>query len=222
MTNFNERQTIGDLVLSERPNFTSRNTGPLKLGAGVLILGTVLGLLTKDLVTLPVVAGNTGDGVVTLAETALGSFAEVGNYTLTCITESANGGKFQVVSPSGYRLPDLTVGVPYVGDHINLTVADGAEDWDIDDVIIVNVAGSNKYVPAQSGAVDGSAIGEAVLLQDVDTTAADVPDVLLLTDGPVTVADHELKYHVSANTPEKRLAIRAGLEAKGFRFVQSA
>lgn len=221
MPNFNERDYIGDVVLSERPHYGSRAQGTLKGDEGDLKLGLVLGRLTKSSVAVSV-EGNTGNGVVTLADPALGPKAEAGAYVLTCITAASNAGMFQVVAPSGYRLPDLTVGVAYAGDHINLTVADGSADFIVGDQVVVNVSGTGEFVPAKFGAVDGSGDGVAVLLQDADTTGDDVNNVLLLDDGPAILALHGLKYHASADTAEKQSALRAGLAAKGIKFVEGA
>lgn len=141
-------------------------------GAGELSRGTLLGK-----VTLGAAAGakqsGTGDG--TIGAVTLGAEAQVGVYVLTCIAEAADAGTFQVVAPDGTRLADLTVAAAYASTHINLTVADGANDWDIGDIIHVTVAaGSGKYVKSLAAAVDGSQTPTCILGADVDATSADV------------------------------------------------
>lgn len=217
--NLNEKTYIGDIVQSERPVFASREQVTVASGAGVLKAGTVLGQRTKSSVVAAAAEGNDGNGAVGAA--TLGAKAEVGVYTLTCIAEETNDGVFQVVAPSGYRLPDLQVGVAYAGDHINLTVADGASDFQAGDVITVTVSGDGKFVPAVFGAVNGAGVGAAILLEDVDTTEADAVGVLALSSDAV-VAKHALIYHASADNADKKAALLSGLAAKGIKFMEGA
>ncbi|RJX35660.1 MAG: head decoration protein [Desulfarculus sp.] len=83
-------------------------------------------------------AGNTGDGA--MGAITVGDQAQVGDYVLTCIEAAANAGVFQVVAPNGYRLPDLTVGVAYAGDHLSMTLADGDNDFIVGDKFTITVA----------------------------------------------------------------------------------
>lgn len=85
---------------------------------------------------------NTGNGAPGAA--TLGSAAEIGTYQLRCITAAANGGTFSVITPSGVRLKDLSVGVAYATDHINLTIADGATDFIVGDTFTVAVTEGGK------------------------------------------------------------------------------
>ncbi|MFN3827791.1 MAG: head decoration protein [Micavibrio sp.] len=221
MTKIEEKGYIGDVVLSERPSNYSRDKVTLASGAGDLKIGTVLGKRTKSSAVLAAAGGNTGNGAGALAGTALGAKAEVGVYTLTCTAEAANGGTFQVVAPSGYRLPDLKVGTAYAGDHINLTISDGAEDFDLGDSFTVTVSGTGKYVPAEYGAVDGTGVGDAILLENADATDADVENVLVLARDAL-VSDPALTYDASADDDTKIAALKAGLAAKGIVFTQGA
>ena len=102
----------------------------------------------------------------------LGALAEVGDYVLTCTAAASNAGTFQVVSPSGNVLPPLTVGVAYAGDHLNMTLADGENDFIVGDTFTITVAaGSGKVVALDLTAKDGSQNAAGVM-----TAAVTAPD----------------------------------------------
>lgn len=141
-------------------------------GAGSLTRGTLLGKITVGAASGAKQSG-TGNGTVGAVTT--GTKTKVGTYVLTCIAAATDAGTFQVVDPDGIRLPDLTVGVAYAGDHINLTVADGATDWGVGAIIHVTVAaGSGKYKKSLLAATDGSNVPTHILAEDADATSGDV------------------------------------------------
>ena len=123
--------------------------GAVTLGALALVGDYVLTCLTAGSPTPGAAsedhAGNTGNGV--MGAITVGSKAEIGDYLLTCVEAVADGGVFQVESPSGYSLPDLTVAVAYDTDHLDMTLADGATDFIVGDVFTITVAA----VDADSG-----------------------------------------------------------------------
>ena len=124
-----ETTTLGDVLKCEAPNLYSREAVTVLAGDGedrLLKIGAVIARRTRSTVTVTAGDGNTGDGDVTLADPPLGTLAEVGIYRLACVTAGATG-TFQVLSPKGYVLPDLTVGTAYAGAHLNLTVDGTAE-----------------------------------------------------------------------------------------------
>lgn len=142
-------------------------------GAGALVRGTVLGLIEKALDTPAAGGGNTGDG--TIGSVALKEKAQEGDYTLTCIAASADGGTFKVIAPDGTRLDDAEVAVAYTSGHIDFTIADGAADFIVGDSFTVPVeAGSLKYEQLDLDGVNGSREARAILLEDADASAADV------------------------------------------------
>jgi len=118
---------------------------------------------------------NVGDGVA--GTVTLGDYAEVGIYTLTCTAESADAGTFSVLTPSGYYLADLTVASAYTSQHINLTIADGAEDFDTGDVftIAVTESGAKYSKTVAGGSIDG------ILKDDIDTTSGDATGSIYYT-----------------------------------------
>lgn len=97
-------------------------------------------------------ASGTGNGAVTAP--TMGARTQVGTYVLTCINASADGGTFSVMTPSGERLPDVTVGAAYTNPHLaGLTVADGSTDWGAGAVInVVVAAGNGQLVPFTNAA----------------------------------------------------------------------
>lgn len=170
---------LGALLVDELAGRMSRELVTVLAGDGVdrtLALGQVFGRITKGAVSTAADGDNTGAGDFAATPT-LGPLAEVGDYTLTCITEAAGGGVFSVVAPSGYRLPDLTVGEAYAGDHINCTLADGDPDFIAGDSITVTVApGSGKVVALAPAAVDGSQVAAGAMTESV--TAPDGVDAV--------------------------------------------
>ncbi|MFN4229838.1 head decoration protein [Parvibaculum sp.] len=157
----------GDFPLVHKP-FTI-------LSGRSLLRGAVLGLVLLGAPTVEADEGNTGGGTLTLAETPLGSLAQLGDYAVKCIAEAANGGTFAVFAPDGTRLADAVVGVAYVSDHVNFTIADVGEDFDVDDLFTITVpAGSGKAVKCVKTAVDGSQRPVAILAEPVDATEEDV------------------------------------------------
>lgn len=187
MTVLTEAKRIGDVVIQEKDRYASREQVTVLAGSGAvraLVVGEVVGKITHGAATEDH-TGNTGDGV--MGAITLGALAEIGDYVLTCITAAANGGVFQVVAPNGYVMPPLTVAVAYAGDHLNLTLADGAEDFIVGDKFTISIApGSGKVVALTPAAVNGSQ--NAAGLMAVPATApdgSDAPGVALVRDAVV-------------------------------------
>jgi len=107
-----------------------------------------------------VAGSNTGDGTVS-GETANDN-AQVGTYTFLCTAEAGNAGTFSVQAPNGVFLPDLTVAVAY-SNQIDLTIADGAEDFDTGDTFTVLVkAGLGKQTSFVTGGEPSTVMYDAV------------------------------------------------------------
>ena len=154
-----------------------------------------------------------------MADPPLGAYAEAGIYRLACITAGADG-TFQVLSPRGYVLPDLTVGTAYEGGHLNLTVADGATDFAVGDTFAIEVSGDGKAVGLDPTAVDGTA--EAIGIVAYDVTAPDGADAevtAILRDA--VLADRAIVWPDGINEAAKAAAI-ADLEARGILVRKAA
>ena len=172
-----ESTTLGDVLKGEAPNLYSREAVTVLAGDGAeraLKVGAVIARRTRSTVTVTAGDGNTGDGEATLSDPPLGARAEAGIYRLACITAGA-AGAFQVLSPKGYRLPELTVGEAYEGDHLNLTIADGATDFAVGDTFAIEVSGDGKVVGLDPAAVDGTAQAIGIAAFDVTALTARTP-----------------------------------------------
>lgn len=175
-TNITKPNTLSRFLVWETNTQLSREAVTVLAGDGdprPLLIGTVLGKCTLGDVTITPDEGNTGDGA--LGALTLGALAVAGVYTATCIAEAANGGTFQVVDPNGFRLADATVAVAYDQPQIAFTITDGDNDWDLGDVIEVEVAaGDGKVVALDPDATDGTQHAYGVLAAAV--TAPDGTD----------------------------------------------
>ena len=75
----------------------------------------------------------------------------------------------------------------YASPHINLTVADGANDWDIGDVIHVTVTGGD-YEALDPAATTGEQTACAILIGAADATDADTGIAVIARDAEVSSA----------------------------------
>ena len=218
-----EPTNLGDVLKREAPNLYSREAVTVLAGDGterVLMTGAVIARRSRSQVTVTAGDGNTGDGEATLADPALGQLAEAGIYRIACITAGADGGIFQVLSPKGYVLPDLTVGEAHEGDHLNLTIADGATDFVVGDTFAIEVSGDGKVVGLDPTAVDGTA--EAIGIVAYDVTAPDGADAevtAILRDA--VLADRAIVWPAGITEARKKAAI-ADLEARGILVRKAA
>lgn len=77
-------------------------------------------------------AGDTGNG--TASAVVAGDLAVEGDYVATCIDASVSGSEiFEVITPNGAKLENLTVGVAYLNEHFGITISDGAADFIVGD-----------------------------------------------------------------------------------------
>jgi hypothetical protein len=212
-----EKNVMGDIVLYEHPSHYSRDTAVIVSGAGVLKPGSVLGKRTKTAADATADGGNTGDG--TISAVTLGALAETGTYKIICIGAATDGGTFAVYTPAGFRLADALVGTAYAGGHLNFTISDGAADFVVGDTFTVDVTGDGKYDFAKAGDVTGLADAAVVLLEEVDATAADVADALVLARDAI-VSEQGLVFHSSVDDATKRAAMKAGLKGAGILSTQ--
>jgi hypothetical protein len=161
MTTFTEARHSGEFILSEQDGHLSRES--VLIGVSQTIVpGTVLGaaaVVASETSSIVVPAGNTGNGVATLANPATSQAAIDGDYILTCTAAAANAGTFSVQTPDGREIGPLTVAVAF-NKEIKLTVADGATDWAVGDTLIVRVGtespGDYTYGALNLTATDGT------------------------------------------------------------------
>lgn len=143
-----------------------------------LLRGALLGRIKLGAASAAAKAGgNTGNGTLTMdATTPLLAGAQAGVYTVRCITAAANNGTFRITAPDGDVLGDVVMaaGAGTFSNQVKFALADGASDFIVGDGFDITVAaGTGKYVLSLAAAVDGSQEPEAILVDDVDATAAD-------------------------------------------------
>lgn len=176
-----------------------------------LDVGAVVGKRNLGAATGAVVAGGTGDGGI--GAIVRGIAAKIGLYTMTCVATAANGGRFSVVDPDGYRLADALVGVAYVSPQLGFTISDGAADFVVGDKRTVTIAaGDDKVVAVDPVATDGSHLAYGIVGAKV--TAPDGVDQpgLLLTNN-IAVDAGELIWPDAA-TDDQKAAWLSQLAAK--------
>ncbi len=216
-----EGNNLGDVLKHEAPNLYSREAVTVLAGSGsdrTLAIGEVFGKRTKSDVAAAADGGNTGDG--TTGAVTLGSKAEPGIYSLTCIVAAANAGTFQVQTPNGYRLPDLEVGQAYAGDHINLTLSDGAADFVVGDTFTVDVSGDGKVVALDLSGVDGSHEAAGIIAAAVTASdGTDAEGLAIVRDA--ILADHAVVWPGGITAQQKTAAITA-LKARGILIRKGA
>jgi hypothetical protein len=95
--------------------------------------------------TRPVTSSSTGtgDGTITAAASAT---ALAGVWVATCVAEASNAGTFHLVDPAGVDQGNVTVAVEAEVGGLTLTIADGANDWDEGDLVLITVAPLRAYV----------------------------------------------------------------------------
>ena len=209
-----ESNNLGDVLKFEAPNMFSREEITVLAGSGSdrsIAVGEVVAKRTMSNITITPDGGNTGDG--TAGAVTLGSMLETGAYALICTAAAANAGTFQVLTPNGYRLPDLEVGQAYAGDHLNLTISDGAADFIVGDSFTVDISGDSKVVAMDLTAVDGSQNPIGIITSEVIAPdGADIKGVAIVRDA--ILADHAMVWPTGITNQQKSDAITA-LEQRG-------
>lgn len=190
MTTLTESIHPTESLISEAAGERSRAAITIKSGS-VVTAGMVLGAVETGTPTMTVgtpVSGTgatVGNGTISAATADAGCMA--GDWLLRCTATGATG-KFAVFRPDGTLDGILTIGSAYNGTRsINITVADGANDWLVDDMIPINVAyldgeSALQYVPYNEDGTDGSQIAAGIAYGDYDATSAAVPGVAWVRD----------------------------------------
>jgi hypothetical protein len=198
-----EPRTLGRVLKAEVNRAFTVTGGILAAGGEAersVELGEVLGAITLGAVSAEAKEGNVG-------AVTPGPRAKVGRYTLTCITEAANAGTFQVVDPDGYRLPDLAVGVAYVSDHINCTVSDSGEDFDKGDGFEITIAAGNGHLVAlDPTAVNGAQNAVGIAAMSATAPAAATATINKISFGAI-VNGAELIWPEGITDSQKAAAI---------------
>lgn len=171
MTTLTESLHPTESLVSEASGERSR--AAILIGAVAVTACMVLGAVQTGVGTAtagtPVsgVGGTVGNGTVSAVTADAGAMAGVWN--LVC-TVTGSTGKFRVMRPDGSLDGVLTIGTAYNGG-INLTVADGSNDWLVDDIIPVTVSyldgeSDVEHEPLDVAGTDGSQIAAAISYGD--------------------------------------------------------
>lgn len=197
MTTLTEGRHAGGFIASEAENHRSRSVLTLATGQSVKagqVLGLVAGSAPASFAATAVArAGNTGNGVLTLADPATGAGVKAGTYLAVCTAVAANGGTFRVTAPDGSVVGNATVGVAFA-DVVKFTIADGATDFALGDSFSVNVdmtadAVASDCAAFAPAAVDGTQVAAAIAFDNADATGGPVPIVVLARDCQVVGID---------------------------------
>lgn len=149
-------------------------------GQGVLVRGTVLGLISEGAKTAAGAAGVPAPvaATITAAPTAALN-TKVGVHRFVCVVPGATTtSKWNHFDPDGELVGVATGNTAYTGGGLSgLTITDSGTDPVVGEAFNVTVtaaAASGKAILSLAAAVDGSQTPDCILAADVDATDADV------------------------------------------------
>jgi hypothetical protein len=158
-------------------------------------------------------AATVGNGAISDATADAG--AKAGTWQLVCTSTGATG-EFTIYDPDGIIVGVLTIGTPYNGTGtINITVADGANDWLVGDVIPITVAYDGDDVTPKYVEYDATLPLSGILVPNTDATGGDTATTALVR-GPAIVNSNDLTWFSGA-TAAQILAGKAALLALGIK-----
>lgn len=195
----------------------NRESMPLLAGDGadrIIEIGTLLGLTTATAVTEAAHAGNTGNGILTLANPAISDLAVPGVYQVIMLEAVADGGRFEVFNPDGVAIGSGVVGTAFTG-IVKFTIADGAADFKANDSFAITVPNdATKLKEWDPTALDGSQVVNSIAIQKA--VAADGVDntVLVLARGPALIVTDAIEWPDGVTDQQKATAL-ATLAANG-------
>ena len=174
MVTLTEATHAGAFIVSEANGNRSRAQITVALSqtlvAGQVIgkLGVVAGITSSSAAD----GGNTGNGILTLANPAVSPAVKDGKYTIRIVEPAANAGAFQVEDPEGRAVGEGTVGVAFDGE-IKFTLADGATDFVVNDSFTVTIGRETEkdeqWKILAPAAADGTEIAAGILFDAVTT-----------------------------------------------------
>lgn len=162
----------------KKVDITVKSGGNFKKGQPLAVQN-----LAVDTVVGAAVAGNTGNGVMTVADPAYATGVKEGVYKVIFVEPGADAGDFVVEDPDGVVIATGKVAVAF-DDVIKFTIADGATDFVVGDSFTVTVAlttGATKYSAYDPTASDGLEVLTGILVEDVDASSADTPGAMYVS-----------------------------------------
>lgn len=176
----------GEFLLSEAHGYRSRENIVISAGAGRLLAGTLIAILTAaNAGQVTATPGNTGNGV--LNGVMVTSAAVSGNYLVSVTSASADGAKYTVQDPTGREVGKGAAGTQFISQGLTFDLAEGATKFVKGDSFTIAVlAGLGEWVPYDDdGANDGRRAAAGVLWAGVDATENDVQAVAIVRDAEV-------------------------------------
>lgn len=212
------RKVIGDWLKTEETNGSrySRDNIVIAKGSGVLLTGTVLGMLAVGAALASLEVDNTGNG--TIASGNVGAGAQLGTYRINFTSPTA----FAVVDPSGDAVGNGVVGTAFNTAGVAFTITAGDVPFVAGDEGAITIdPGSGKYVPHDAAGAGGAEVAVGVLVEDVDATNPnrDVAGAAVVRHAQV--APSGLTWKVGA-TDAQIAAGLASLRTKGILTVREA
>ncbi len=196
MSTLTEGFTAGHFLASEAPGLRSRDAITLvnaAVSAVTIPAGTVLAKQTIGAATSAAKSGGNAanTGALTLdGTTPVLANAQVGVYTVRCITATSNSGTFRVTAPDGDVLGDVVVAATF-SNQIKFSIADGSQDFIVGEGFDITIAaGNGQFVPF----LNATNLPAAGVLWDAVTVAAEstATGVGILRDAEVV--DVRLQY----------------------------
>lgn len=89
-------------------------------------------------------------------------------------------------------------------------------------MVLGKVTATGKYVVCKAGAVDGSEVAAAVVIEDKTVPATTDTKVLVLFRGPALVSKDALILDATIDTAGEKAAVYAALEVKGILVNETA
>lgn len=159
--------------------------------------------------------GTIGNGTISAVSADAGAME--GTWLLECTATGATG-KFKVIKPDGTIDGILTIGTPYNGTgSINITVADGANDWLVGDIIPVVVVYEGDDYDPEYVEYDGTLPLSGLLVKNTDATDAALATTALVR-GPAIVNKNDLTWFSGATAAEVARGV-SDLMALGIKAV---
>ena len=139
--------------------------------------GNALTLATSDATAFTLSAatlagGTANTGNATVSAMSAGPKVQPGNYVATCLTATTA----QVVDPAGEEVGVATFGTAFVDNQINFTITAGGTPCAAGDAFVFAAApvAAGLYKLCTAGAVDGSEVPAAILVDFTDPTGGNV------------------------------------------------
>jgi len=217
MTVLTEGRHPGEAIMSELPGKQSRENATI-LESQTIVAGQLLGALADTGVVTAAAAanaGNTGNGVLTLATPPVTSAALEGVYKVTFIEPATDLGTFEVEGPDGSIVGTGKVGTAFA-KQVKFTIADGATDFVAGDGFKITVgtpAGSFAYKAWDPDAADGTEVAAAMAIYPATTGVGETAEIAVIARGA------ELNVNCIAwpdgTTDAEKAAVKDDLEKRG-------